>query len=55
MNYERAEYVFSLVLDNLKVDVYEQWIEPVFNALKEQFILDDKHAIAKAIGGVNGW
>ena len=49
LNYERAEYVFSLVLDNLKVDVYEQWIEPVFNALKEQFILDDKHAIAKAI------
>lgn len=49
LNYERAEYVFSLVLDNLKVDVYEQWIEPVFNALKEQFILDDKHPIAKAI------
>lgn len=49
LNYERAEYVFSLALDNLKVDVYEQWIEPVFNALKEQFILDDKHPIAKAI------
>ena len=49
LNYERAEYVFSLVLDNLKVDVYEQWIEPVFNALKEQFILDDKHPIAKAL------
>ena len=31
------------------MDVYEQWIEPVFNALKEQFILDDKHPIAKAI------
>lgn len=49
LNYERAEYVFSLVLDNLKVDVYEQWIEPVFNALKEQFILDDKHPLAKAL------
>ena len=49
LNYERAEYVFSLALDNLKVDAYEQWIEPVFNALKEQFILDDKHPIAKAI------
>nr|WP_244262552.1 MULTISPECIES: glycine zipper domain-containing protein [Schaalia] len=49
LNYERAEYVFSLALDNLKVDVYEQWIEPVFDALKEQFILDDKHPIAKAI------
>jgi len=49
LNYERAEYVFSLALDSLKVDVYEQWIEPVFNALKEQFILDDKHPIAKAI------
>ena len=49
LNYERAEYVFSLALDSLKVDVYEQWIEPVFNALKEQIILDDKHPIAKAI------
>ena len=49
MNYERAEYVFSLALDSLKVDAYEQWIEPVFNALKEQFILDEKHPIAKAI------
>lgn len=49
LNYERAEYVFSLVLDNLKVDVYEQWIEPVFNALKEQFILDDKHPLGKAL------
>ena len=56
LNYERAEYVFSLALDNLKVDVYEQWIEPVFNALKEQFILDDKHPIAKAIPyGVDCW
>ena len=49
LNYERAEYVFSLALDSLKVDTYEQWIEPIFNALKEQFILDDKHPIAKAI------
>ena len=49
LNYERAEYVFSLALDSLKVDAYEQWIEPVFNALKEQFILDEKHPIAKAI------
>lgn len=49
LNYERAEYVFSLALDGLKVDAYEQWIEPVFNALKEQFILDDKHPIVKAI------
>lgn len=49
LNYERAEYVFSLALDNLKVDVYEQWIEPVFDALKEQFILDDKHPLAKAL------
>lgn len=48
LNYERAEYVFSLALDSLQVDVYEQWIEPVFDALKEQFILDDKHPIAKA-------
>ena len=49
LNYERAEYVFSLALDSLKVDAYEQWIEPVFDALKEQVILDDKHPIAKAI------
>ena len=49
LNYERAEHVFSLALDSLKVDTYEQLIEPVFNALKEQFILDDKHPIAKAI------
>lgn len=49
LNYERAEYAFSLALDSLKVDAYEQWIEPVFNALKEQFILDEKHPIAKAI------
>lgn len=49
LNYERAEYVFSLVLDNLKVDVYEQWIEPVFNALKDQFVLDDEHPYANAL------
>ena len=49
LNYERAEYMFSLALDGLKVDLYEQWIEPVFNALKEQFILDEKHPIAKAL------
>ena len=49
LNYERAEHVFSLALDSLKVYAYEQWIEPVFNALKEQFILDEKHPIAKAI------
>ncbi len=34
LNYERAEHVFSLALDSLKVDTYEQWIEPVFNGLK---------------------
>lgn len=49
LNYERAEYVFSLVLDNLKVDVYEQLIEPVFNALKGQFVLDDEHPYANAL------
>ena len=27
LNYERAEYVFSLALESLKVDAYEQWIE----------------------------
>ena len=49
LNYERAEYVFSLALDSLKVDAYEQWIEPVFNAFKEQIVLDEKHPVAKAL------
>lgn len=48
-NYERAEYVFSLALDDLQVDLYERWIEPVFNAFKEQFVLDEKHLVAKAL------
>lgn len=48
-NYERAEYVFSLALDGLQVDLYERWIEPVFNAFKEQFVLDEKHPVAKAL------
>lgn len=48
-NYERAEYVFSLALDGLQVDLYERWIEPMFNALKEQFVLDEKHPLAKAL------
>nr|WP_315301657.1 glycine zipper domain-containing protein [Schaalia odontolytica] len=49
LNYERAEHVFSLALDSLKVDTYEQLIEPVFNALKDQFVLDDKHPDANAL------
>ena len=49
LNYERAEYVFSLALDSLKVDTYEQLIEPVFNALKDQFVLDDEHPYANAL------
>lgn len=49
LNYERAEYVFSLALDDLKVDVYEQWIEPVFNGLKSQFVLDDEHPYANLL------
>ena len=48
-NYERAEYVFSLALDGLQVDLYERWIKPVFNAFKEQFVLDEKHPLAKAL------
>ena len=49
LNYERAEHVFSLALDSLKVDAYEQWIEPVFNGLKSQFVLDDEHPDANAL------
>ena len=49
LNYERAEHVFSLALDSLKVDTYEQSIEPVFNALKDQFVLDDEHPYANAL------
>lgn len=49
LNYERAEYVFSLALDSLKVDVYEQWIEPVFNGLRSQFVLDDEHPYANLL------
>ena len=49
LNYERAEHVFSLALDSLKVDAYEQWIEPVFNALKDQFVLNDEHPDANAL------
>ena len=49
LNYERAEHVFSLALDSLKVDTYEQWIEPVFNGLKSQFVLDDEHPYANLL------
>ena len=49
LNYERAEHVFSLALDSLKVDAYEQWIEPVFNGLKSQFVLDDEHPYANLL------
>lgn len=49
LNYERAEYVFSLALDDLKVDVYEQWIEPVFNAFKDKFVPNEKHLLANGV------
>lgn len=49
LNYERAEYVFSLALDDLKIDTYEQWIKPVFDGLKEHFVLSEKHRLAIAV------
>ncbi len=49
LNYERAEYVFSLALESLKVDAYEQWIEPVFNAFKDKFVPNEKHLLANGI------
>ncbi|MDK7340472.1 hypothetical protein QP500_08435 [Pauljensenia sp. UMB0018B] len=49
LNYERAEHVFSLALDSLKVDAYEQWIEPVFSGLKSQFVLDNEHPYANLL------
>ena len=49
LNYERAEYVFSLALESLKVDAYEQWIEPVFNAFKDQFVPNEKHLLANGV------
>ena len=49
LNYERADYVFSLALESLKVDAYEQWIEPVFNAFKDKFVPNEKHLLANGI------
>ncbi len=49
LNYERAEYVFSLALDDLKIGTYEQWIKPVFDGLKEHFVLSEKHRLAIAV------
>ena len=49
LNYERAEYVFSLVLDDLKIGTYEQWIKPVFDQLKEHFVPSEKHRLAIAV------
>ncbi|MGC9808185.1 hypothetical protein [Schaalia odontolytica] len=49
LNYERAEYVFSLALDDLKIGTYEQWIKPVFDGLKEHFVLSKKHRLAIAV------
>lgn len=46
--------MFSLALGSLKVDTYEQWIEPLFDALMEQIVLDDKHAAAKIVPYVVG-
>lgn len=49
LNYERAEYVFSLALASLKVDAYEQWIEPVFDAFKDRFVPNEDHLLANGI------
>lgn len=49
LNYERAEYLFSLTLDSLKVDAYEQWIEPVFDAFKDQFVPNEDHLLANGV------
>lgn len=49
LNYERAEYVFSLALDDLKIGTYEQWIKPVFDRLKEHFVPSEKHRLAIAV------
>ena len=49
LNYERAEYVFSLALDSLKVEAYEQWIEPVFDAFKDQFVPNENHLLANGL------
>ena len=49
LNYERAEYVFSLALDDLKIGTYEQWIKPVFDGLKEHFVLSEKHRLTIAV------
>lgn len=49
LNYERAEYVFSLALDDLKIGTYEQWIKPVYDGLKEHFVLSEKHRLAIAV------
>lgn len=49
LNYERAEYVFSLTLDDLKIGTYEQWIKPVFDRLKEHFVPSENHRLAIAV------
>lgn len=49
LNYERAEYVFSLALASLKVDAYEQWIKPVFDAFKDRFVPNEDHLLANGI------
>lgn len=41
--------MFSLALDDLKIGTYEQWIKPVFDGLKEHFVLSEKHRLAIAV------
>ncbi len=45
----RRARVFTYVRPGLKVDAYEQWIEPVFNGLESQFVLDDEHPYANLL------
>lgn len=42
-NLARAHNVFSSELDKLKIGTYEQLIEPVFDALKQQVMPDPNH------------
>ena len=56
-NYNRAEFVFGLALENLRVDAYEKVIQPLYDALRDSFVPAQEYlpvSVAPAVDGVVG-
>ena len=56
-NYNRAEFVFGLALEKLRVDAYEKVIQPLYDALRDSFVPAQEYlpvSVAPAVDGVVG-